>query len=447
MSGHVYPLGLKVDGRLVVVVGGGPVAARRVGSLVAAGARVRLVAPHSVLAESGIPATEVTDPTDGPAPGAVEWVRRDYRAGDLDGAWLAHTATGSPTVDQQVADDAERTRVFCVTAGDASVGSAWVPAVARTPLTDGGEVTVSVTAGRDPRRAQAIRDAVAAQLQSGSLPLRRHRPQAPSSAPQAEAPGATGSTSEATTEAIAEPPARLGRVWLVGGGPGDPGLVTSRGRAVLAQADVVVVDRLGPRALLKELAPEVEVIDVGKTSGNHPVPQHEINALLIQHAQAGRDVVRLKGGDPYVLGRGGEELAACRAAGIEVEVVPGVTSAVSVPAAAGIPVTHRGVARGFSVLTGHDGAADVPGGPDHTLVLLMGVTRLAETAEALVTPDRPADTPVAVIEDGYGPRQRVTTGTLATIAARAEEAGVRPPAVIVVGAVVRLSPSWPSQAR
>jgi uroporphyrin-III C-methyltransferase/precorrin-2 dehydrogenase/sirohydrochlorin ferrochelatase len=120
---------------------------------------------------------------------------------------------------------------------------------------------------------------------------------------------------------------------------------------------------------------------------------------------------------------------------------------VSVPAAAGIPVTHRGVARGFSVLTGHDGAADVPGGPDHTLVLLMGVTRLAETAEALVTPDRPADTPAAVIEDGYGPRQRVTTGTLATIAARAEEAGVRPPAVIVVGAVVRLSPSWPPQAR
>ncbi len=416
----IYPLGLKVDGRLVVVVGGGPVAVRRVRSLVEAGARVRVVAPHAALAEHGIAVTsEMLEPTDGPGAAEVEWVRREYRAGDLDGAWLAHTATGSVESDRQVADDAERARIFCVTAGDASVGTAWVPAVARTPLTDGGEVTVSVTAGRDPRRAQAIRDAVAAQLQSGALPLRRHR--------ELERP--------------------LGRVWLVGGGPGDPGLITARGRAVLAQADVVIVDRLGPRALLEELAPEVAVIDVGKTSGNHPVPQHEINALLIQHAQAGRDVVRLKGGDPYVLGRGGEELAACRLAGIEVEVVPGVTSAVSVPAAAGIPVTHRGVARGFSVLTGHDGAAEVPGGPDHTLVVLMGVTHLADAAEALITEDRPADTPVAIVEDGYGARQRVTVGTLATIAERAAEVGVRPPAVIVVGNVVRLAPAWANQAR
>jgi uroporphyrin-III C-methyltransferase/precorrin-2 dehydrogenase/sirohydrochlorin ferrochelatase len=408
---EIYPLGLKVAGRLVVVVGGGPVAARRARALVEAGARVRVVAPDvceelSVLARVS-------------APGAVELVARAYGADDLAEAWLVHTATGSPVVDQQVADDAERARVFCVTAGDASVGSAWVPAVARTALTDDAEVTVSVTAGRDPRRATAIRDAVAAALQTGTLPLRRRRP----------------STNEA------------GRVWLVGGGPGDTGLITARGRSVLAQADVVVIDRLGPRALLHELSPDVEVIDVGKTSGNHPVPQHEINALLVQHALAGRDVVRLKGGDPYVFGRGGEELAACHAAGIEVEVVPGVTSAVSVPAAAGIPVTHRGVARGFSVLTGHDGAADVPGGPDHTLVLLMGVTRLAETADALVTAARPADTPVALVEDGFGPRQRVTVGTLADIAERAAAVGVRPPAVIVVGAVVRLSPAWAQQAR
>ncbi|MEU4361808.1 uroporphyrinogen-III C-methyltransferase [Promicromonospora sp. NPDC023987] len=436
MSHDVYPLGLKVAGRLVVVVGGGPVAARRVRSLVEAGARVRLVAPHSVLAESGLPvASETPEPTDGPGPAEIEWVHRDYRTGDLDGAWLVHTATGSAVVDRQVSDDAEHARVFCVTAGDASVGSAWVPAVARTTLTDDAEVTVSVTAGRDPRRAQAIRDAVAAQLQSGRLPLRRHRPKLPT---------------QVEPTPLVEPvetPVALGRVWLVGGGPGDTGLITARGRSVLAQADVVIVDRLGPRALLDELSPDVEIVDVGKTSGNHPVPQHEINALLIQHAQAGSDVVRLKGGDPYVLGRGGEELSACRAAGIEVEVVPGVTSAVSVPAAAGIPVTHRGVARGFSVLTGHDGAAEVPGGADHTLVLLMGVTRLADTAEALVTADRPADTPAAVIEDGYGPGQRVTVGTLATIADRAAEVGVKPPAVIVVGAVVRLSPAWPHQAR
>jgi uroporphyrin-III C-methyltransferase/precorrin-2 dehydrogenase/sirohydrochlorin ferrochelatase len=421
MSHEIYPLGLKVAGRLVVVVGGGPVATRRVRSLVEAGARVRVVAPHAALDEQGIPVASVTlEPGSEPAPATVEWVRREYRAGDLAEAWLVHTATGSPAVDQQVSDDAERARLFCVTAGDASVGSAWVPAVARTALTDDAEVTVAVTAGRDPRRATAIRDAVAAALQTGALPLRRLRPRS-------------------TTE--------TGRVWLVGGGPGDTGLITARGRTVLAQADVVVIDRLGPRAVLHELSPDVEVIDVGKTSGNHPVPQHEINALLVQHALAGRDVVRLKGGDPYVFGRGGEELAACHAAGIEVEVVPGVTSAVSVPAAAGIPVTHRGVARGFSVLTGHDGASGVPGGADHTLVLLMGVTRLAETADALVTADRPADTPVALVEDGFGPRQRVTVGTLADIAERAAAVGVRPPAVIVVGAVVRLSPAWAQQAR
>jgi uroporphyrin-III C-methyltransferase/precorrin-2 dehydrogenase/sirohydrochlorin ferrochelatase len=428
---EIYPLGLKIAGRLVVVVGGGPVAARRARALVEAGARVRVVAPD-VCEELAVLARVS-------APGAVELVARAYRPGDLDGAWLAHTATGSAEVDRQVSDDAERARVFCVTAGDASVGSAWVPAVARTTLTDDAEVTVSVTAGRDPRRATAIRDAVSAALQSGTLPLRRRRPKSP--VELVETPVPTGSTDDVAATA------GTGRVWLVGGGPGDTGLITARGRTVLAQADVVIIDRLGPRALLHELSPDVEVIDVGKTSGNHPVPQHEINALLIQHAQAGRDVVRLKGGDPYVFGRGGEELAACRAAGIEVEVVPGVTSAVSVPAAVGIPVTHRGVARGFSVLTGHDGAAEVPGGADHTLVLLMGVTRLAETADALVTAERPAATPAAVIEDGFGDRQRVTVGTLADIAERAAAVGVRPPAVVVVGNVVRLSPAWATQAR
>ncbi|GAA2217903.1 uroporphyrinogen-III C-methyltransferase [Promicromonospora sukumoe] len=458
-AAQIYPLGLQVAGRLVVVVGGGPVAARRVHSLVDAGARVRVVAPHAVLGEQEIPvAAETLEPLSGPAgepqPGTIEWVRREYRTGDLDGAWLAHTATGSAATDRQVADDAERARIFCVTAGDASVGSAWVPAVARTTLTDDAEVTVAVTAGRDPRRARAIRDAVAGQLASGTLPLRRRRPRkeslvepvetAPLVEPVETAPLVEPVETQVSTGSTRAGSTRAGRVWLVGGGPGDTGLITARGRSVLAQADVVVVDRLGPRALLEELAPEVEVIDVGKTSGNHPVPQHEINALLVQHALAGHDVVRLKGGDPYVFGRGGEELAACRDAGVEVEVVPGVTSAVSVPAAVGIPVTHRGVARGFSVLTGHDGAANVPGGPDHTLVLLMGVTHLADTAAALITDDRPADTPAAVVEDGYGPRQRVTVGTLSTIAARAAAAGVKPPAIIVIGDVVRLSPAWPT---
>jgi uroporphyrin-III C-methyltransferase/precorrin-2 dehydrogenase/sirohydrochlorin ferrochelatase len=237
-------------------------------------------------------------------------------------------------------------------------------------------------------------------------------------------------------------PARRGSVSLVGGGPGDTGLLTVRGRRLVAQADVVVIDRLAPRAVLDELAPGVIVVDVGKTSGHHPVPQDEINRVIVEHARAGRRVVRLKGGDPYVFGRGGEEAEACRLADVPVEIVPGVTSAVSVPAAVGIPVTHRGLSRGFTVLTGHEDLDSVPAAPNHTVVLLMGVSRLAASAESLIAAGRSPETPAAVVEDGFGPRQRATVGTLATIAERAVAAGVLPPAVTVIGDVVTLSPAW-----
>jgi uroporphyrin-III C-methyltransferase len=230
----------------------------------------------------------------------------------------------------------------------------------------------------------------------------------------------------------------IGNVTLIGGGPGDAGLITVRGLELLHAAEVVVADRLGPRSLLDDLADDVEVIDVGKNPGHHPVPQSEINRIIVDRARAGRRVVRLKGGDPFVFGRGPEEVDACRAAGIPVEVVPGVTSAVSVPAAVGIPVTARGVANGFSVLTGHEELGAVPGGGNHTVILLMGVGGLAASAAALVAGGRPESTPVAIIEDGFGPRQRVTTGTLGTIAGIAALADVRPPAVTVVGDVVNL---------
>jgi uroporphyrin-III C-methyltransferase/precorrin-2 dehydrogenase/sirohydrochlorin ferrochelatase len=230
-----------------------------------------------------------------------------------------------------------------------------------------------------------------------------------------------------------------GQVALVGGGPGDPGLISVRGRRLLAEADVVLVDRLAPRALVDELEPEVLVIDVGKTAGHHPLPQEEINRLLVEHAQAGRRVVRLKGGDPFVLGRGGEEALACVTAGVTVEVVPGVTSAVSVPAAAGIPVTHRGQAKQVTIASGHEGLdwaslAAVEG----TLVLLMGVSGLTAAARELVAHGKDASTPVAVVERGFAPDQRTTVGTLATIAGLARELDVRPPAVVVIGSVVDL---------
>ena len=241
-----------------------------------------------------------------------------------------------------------------------------------------------------------------------------------------------------------------GRVTLVGAGPGDAGLLTIRGLRALERADVIVADRLGARAVLDGLAAEgvelrAEVVDVGKRPGHHAVPQDGINALLVHLAREGKRVVRLKGGDPYVFGRGGEELAFCHEAGVEVEVVPGVTSAISVPAIAGIPLTHRGLATAFTVVTGHDQIEALGGGRDHTVVLLMGVGTLAHSAIVLARGERGEDCPVAIVEDGFGVRQRVTVGTLGTIAAQAAERGIRSPAVVVIGDVVRISPYCPAE--
>lgn len=417
-SSEILPLGLRVTGRRVVLVGGGPVSARRAQTLADAGARVDLVAPAVCPAMAELVES-----------GSVTWEhQRDYRAGDLAGAWLVHTATGDPAVDAQVSADAEAQQTFCVSAGDGGGATAWVPAVARV-----GDSVVSVTSAsvsdRDPRRSIRVRDAIEASLRTGTLPVR-------ATPPRGEVAAGSGRLGAGETAS------RVGSVALVGGGPGALDLLTVRGRNLITAADVVVIDRLAPRAILDELPADVEIVDVGKTSGHHPIPQDEINAILVDRALAGNAVVRLKGGDPYVFGRGGEELDACVAAGIPVEVVPGVTSAISVPAAAGIPVTHRGLSRGFTILTGHEDVGRVPAANDHTLILLMGVAHLPQTTAGLLANGRDPQTPAAIIEDGYGPRQRTTVGTLATIAARAVEAGVRPPAITVVGDVVRRAPEW-----
>ncbi|WEK61219.1 MAG: uroporphyrinogen-III C-methyltransferase [Candidatus Microbacterium colombiense] len=247
-----------------------------------------------------------------------------------------------------------------------------------------------------------------------------------------------------------------GRVTLIGAGPGDAGLLTLRGLRALQQADVIVADRLGARRVLAQLEADgihlsTEVIDVGKLPGHHPVPQDAINALLVQLAGDGRIVARLKGGDPFIFGRGREEQLFCEAAGIRVDVVPGITSAISVPAVAGIPLTHVGVATAFTVVTGHEQITALAGGRDHTVVLLMGVNTLGHSATVLAAGGRGLECPVAIIEDGYGERQRVTVGTLRTITALAAARQVRSPAVIVVGDVVSLhtpefSPPAPAPA-
>ena len=404
----IYPLGLRIAGKLTLVVGGGAVGTRRVLGLLQAEATVRLVSPVATAELATLAQT-----------GQIEWLRRDFEPGDTEGAWLVHTATGVTEVDALVSAECEASRILCVNAATAAASTAWVPAVTRH---DG--LTVASFGGGDPRRSMALRDAIGELLQSGALAAERSRE---------------------AGYADAKPAQEVGTVALVGGGPGDPGLITARGLQLLKQADVVVTDRLGPTSLLDDLAPSALVINVGKMPDHHPIPQDEINQILVDQAKAGKRVVRLKGGDPYVLGRGGEELKFCAQHGIPVEVVSGVTSAISVPAAVGIPVTHRGVATGFTVVTGHEAIAPIPGGRDHTVVILMGVSALADSAKALAEGSRGAQCPVAIIEDGFGPNQRVTFGTLETIASLAVQKAVKSPAIIVVGDVVLQSEFAPAQ--
>ncbi len=268
----------------------------------------------------------------------------------------------------------------------------------------------------DPRRSAGIRDAIVAGLRSGELRARHHR-------------------------------GRKGQVAIIGGGPGDPALITVRGRQLLAEADVVLADRLAPRSLLDELPGDVEVIDVGKIPYGRATAQEHINAALIDQARAGRFVARLKGGDPFVFGRGAEEVLACLRAGVPVTVVPGVTSAVGVPTAAWVPVTHRGIAQEFHVVSVHvppgDGrsavAWDVLGGSSGTLVLLMAVERIGAVAAELIRYGRDPATPVSVIADGTLPTQRTINSTLEQAERAVAAAGIRPPAVVVVGDVVEVA--------
>lgn len=237
-----------------------------------------------------------------------------------------------------------------------------------------------------------------------------------------------------------------GTVYLVGAGPGDPGLLTRHGADALSRADVVVYDRLADDSMLSLAPPDAELVYVGKQAAVHAVSQARINELLSSHAEQGKCVVRLKGGDPFVFGRGGEEATHLRERGVRCIVVPGVSSSVAAPAYAGIPITDRRYASSFAVITGHEDPTrphsridwhGVAHGAD-TLVFLMGLTNLESICERLVAEGRAAETPAAVIERGTTPGQRVVTGTLADLAARVTAAGVHPPALIVVGDVVRL---------
>ena len=391
-------LGVSLAGREVLLVGGGQVTARRLRRFVDEGAVVRLVAPQlhpetaRLVREHG-----------------ASWHPRRFRSRDLSGAWLVHVATGDAHTDRRIVGLCERRRVICISAGRGDHGSARM-----TAQLDAGEVTVAVasTHGADPRRSAAVRDAIDDLIATGSLPLRRRRT------------------------------ARTGRVDLVGGGPGPADLMTVRARRLIAEADVIVIDRLGPAAeVVRGLDADVQVIDVGKRPGHHPVPQEEINRILVEQATAGRRVVRLKGGDPFVFGRGGEEMRACLEAGVPVEITPAPSSAIAVPQAAGIPVTHRGVASAFHVVNGQGpleaSTLSAMADPTVTTVVLMGVGALPRIVSDALRRGVPADRPVAFVESGHTPQQRTTRSTLGRAVADAREIGLRNPAVIVIGDVAR----------
>jgi uroporphyrin-III C-methyltransferase / precorrin-2 dehydrogenase / sirohydrochlorin ferrochelatase len=405
----LYPLTLRLAGRRVVVVGGGAVAVRRLPGLLAAEARVVVIdpAPSRTLEELAGHAS---------AADRVQLVRRGYATGDLSGAWLVHACTSDPAVQEQVAADAEAAGIWCIRADAAELTAAVTPA---SGTAEG--VTFAVTSG-DPRRSAGVRDAVIDQLRDGSLDVAR------------------GRTAAERQEAA------VGRVVLVGGGPGDPDLITVRGMLALRSADVVVADRLGPRSLLADLPDSVEVIDVGKSPRGPAAKQEDIIDLLIERARRGSVVVRLKGGDPFIFGRGGEELLACAEAGIECSVVPGISSAIAVPGLAGIPVTHRGLSQDFIVASGHlppghpGSTVDWArlGATTSTVVLLMAVHTLADIADALLAGGRDPLTPVACIQEGGTPSQRVLVSALESVAKEAAAFGLSAPSVIVIGEVVSI---------
>ncbi|MDC0767696.1 uroporphyrinogen-III C-methyltransferase [Streptomyces sp. HD] len=407
MAEHpAYPVGLRLTGRRVVVLGGGQVAQRRLPALIAAGADVLLVSP------------EVTPSVQAMADaGEITWQKRTYEEGDLSDAWYALIATGDTEANTRASAEAEQHRVWCVRSDDADAATAWTPA---TGHSEGVTVAVLTTdaRGRDPRHTAAIRDAVVEGLRDGTLVAPHHRTRTPG-------------------------------VALVGGGPGDPDLITVRGRRLLAEADVVITDHLGPRDLLAELPSSVEVIDAAKLPYGRFMAQEAINNALIEYAQQGKSVVRLKGGDPFVYGRGMEEVQALAEAGVPCTVVPGISSSISVPGAAGIPVTHRGVAHEFTVVSGHIAPDDERSLVDWpslakltgTLVILMGVGTIGKVAETLVAHGKSPDTPVALVQEGTTAAQRRVDATLATVAETVLAHEVKPPAVIVIGQVVNVGPN------
>lgn len=394
----MYPMGLQLRGRRVLMVGGKTVAHRRLPRLLDEGADIVVVAPEvhtsvQALAESK----------------QLRWHARGFLDSDMDGVWLVVVATDDASVNNRISQLSEENCTFCVRSDDASRASAWTPAVVRQE-----PFTVASFADGDPRRAAALRDAIAEQLVELSIAAPAFR--------------------------NADKPA-IGEVALVGAGPGDAELITLAGMRALRNADTVIVDRLVPAQLLEDLRDEVEIIDAAKISYSKQAVQDDIITAMIQRAANGQSVVRLKGGDPFVFGRGGEELDACTEAGIAVRIIPGVSSALAAPALAAVPVTERGLVHEFVVVSGHVPPDDPNSLVDWhavsklsgTIVLLMAVRNLPAIVTSLIAGGRDSKTPAVAIMNAGTSRQRISRSTLESIA----DGDVESPAVVVIGEVGR----------
>ena len=466
----MYPVTLEVKNRRCLVVGGGGVALRKVQGLVEEGARVTVVAPEVVE-----PLAEMADR------GEIDLERRPYHADAVSGWTLVFAATDDREINASVFRDAEEAGVWCNVADDPELCSFHLPArIRRGPL----QIAIG-SAGEAPFVVRRLRQllerrfgaewgewlSAAARYRGAVRGLKapRDREEAlfdrffeatvdpdrltarvPTAAEEEGWLGAPVDHHAAEANEVKKDPTggdecEDALVSLVGAGPGCPGLLTLRGRQRLLEADAVVYDRLAAPALPCELPPEVDLHAVGKTAGNHPVPQEEINALLVRLARAGKRVVRLKGGDPYIFGRGGEEAEVLAAEGIPFEVVPGVTSGVAAMAWVGVPVTHRREAVRLTLLTAHEAIkSDGPQvrwdvlakDPNATLIGYMGVSSLPQVVANLLGGGMDPDTPAVMVEQGTTSAQRHVVATLADLPAAVEEEGLGPPALFAIGPTV-----------
>ncbi|MEO1594431.1 MAG: siroheme synthase CysG [Pseudomonadota bacterium] len=460
-----FPLFAEVHGRQVVVAGGGDVASRKIGLLKRAGAVVRVIAPtldHQVALWR--------------EQGDLDHVAREFRTSDLDDAWLVVAATNDPRVNQHVSEAAEAQRIWCNVVDAPAHCSFITPAIVdRSPLL----IAIS-SAGAAPVLARMWRERLERQLHPrlgqlallarrwrgrvkralGSLSARRRFWEALFDSPAAAAIE-RGQTQIAVRETGAllrehrneELSRQTGEAWLVGAGPGDPGLLTIRAQALLQRADIVLHDRLVSDEVLELARRDAELIDVGKPiagAGNANRVQSNTNALLVELVRAGHRVCRLKGGDPFIFGRGGEEIQALVDAGLPFQIVPGITAAAACGAYAGIPLTHRDHAQSVALVTAH-GKRNVDqldwaslARDRQTIAFYMGVSRYGQVSARLIAHGRSASTPIAIVERGSLPTQRVIVTTLGDLPTRTHEAGIKAPAILYVGDVAQfaLSQHW-----